>query len=339
MRHFVLESQMSNSNFSYSSLTPELQLDALASVGIYPETGLIQLNSYENRVSLFTDENKIRYVVKFYRPQRWNKAQLLEEHAFSLQLKRQGCLLAEPVSVEEQTLFEFQGYYFSLFKSLSARSLESDNLDHLYEVGAALGKLHKISSNGTFETRETLDIKTMLSTPIQQLKESKLVPKFISEELFSTMDKVEKLTTEIFGKHVFTAIRLHGDCHASNILMDADTPYFVDFDDCKMGPAIQDLWMLLSENKQEQKLQISTLLEGYEEELAFDNAQLALIEPLRSMRIIHYVSWINKRWKDPAFPLNFPWFTTDEYWLELLQSLKQQITNMQELPVSIQPDY
>ncbi|PKG39201.1 serine/threonine protein kinase [Psychromonas sp. Urea-02u-13] len=330
---------MPDSNFSYSSLTPELQLDALASVGIYPETGLMQLNSYENRVSLFTDENKIRYVVKFYRPQRWNEAQILEDHAFSLQLKEQGCLLAEPVLLEEKTLFEFQGYYFALFKSLSARSLESDNLDHLYEVGVTLGKLHKISSQGTFQTRERLDIKTMLSTPIKQLKESKLVPKFISEELFLTMDKVEKITTELFNKSNFTAIRLHGDCHASNILMDRDTPYLVDFDDCKIGPAVQDLWMLLSENKEEKKLQLSTLLEGYEEEFEFDSGQLALIEPLRSMRIIHYVSWINKRWSDPAFPLNFPWFTTDQYWLELLQSLQQQIINMQAPPVSMQPDY
>jgi Ser/Thr protein kinase RdoA (MazF antagonist) len=330
---------MPDTNFSYSSLTPELQLDALASVGIHPETGLMQLNSYENRVSLFTDENKIRYVVKFYRPQRWNEAQLLEDHAFSLQLKEQGCLLAEPVSLEDKTLFEFQGYYFALFKSLSARSLESDNLDHLYEVGVTLGKVHKTSSQGTFKTRERIDIKTMLSTPIKQLKESKLVPKFISEELFSTMDKVESLTTELFNKSNFIAIRLHGDCHASNILMDRDTPYLVDFDDCKMGPAVQDLWMLLSENKEEKKLQLSALLEGYEEEFEFDSAQLALIEPLRSMRIIHYVSWINKRWSDPAFPLNFPWFTTDQYWLELLQSLQQQIINMQAPPVSIQPDY
>ena len=156
---------MPNSNFSYTSLTPELQLDALASVGIYPDTGLMQLNSYENRVSLFSDENKIRYVVKFYRPQRWSEAQLLEDHAFSAQLKAQGCLLAEPVTLENKTLFEFQGYYFALFKSLSARSLETDNLDHLFEVGSALGKLHKVASQDTFKTRELLDVATLLSCP------------------------------------------------------------------------------------------------------------------------------------------------------------------------------
>tara|TARA_R110001583_G_scaffold51161_2_gene159696 strand:- start:19404 stop:20396 length:993 start_codon:yes stop_codon:yes gene_type:complete len=330
---------MQNSNFSYSSLTPELQLDALASVEIYPETGLIQLNSYENRVSLFTDENKVRYVVKFYRPQRWSKAQLLEEHAFSLELKTKGCTIANPVSLNKQTLFEFQGYYFALFKSLPARSLESENLDHLYEVGVALGKLHQIGSQGSFSAREAFDIRTMLTLPIEQLKQSPVIPRFIAEQLFSAMDEIEKITTKLFNQQSFKRIRLHGDCHASNILMNNDMPAFVDFDDCKMGPAMQDLWMLLSEDKKEQQLQLSTLLEGYEEILPFDRKQLALIEPLRSMRIIHYVSWINKRWEDPTFPLNFPWFSTDEYWQELLQSLQQQIINMQAPPVSIWPEY
>ncbi|GLS90416.1 stress response kinase A [Psychromonas marina] len=330
---------MPDSNFSYLSLTPELQLDALASVGIYPETGLIQLNSYENRVSLFTDENKVRYVVKFYRPQRWSEEQLLEDHAFSLELKAQGNCLSEPVTIDNKTLFVFQGYYFALFKSLSARSLESDNLDHLYEIGISLGKLHQTSSQQHFQSREVLDTETMLVQPIKQLKQSKLIPNAIREPLFAALDSVAIQATALFNAQPFTSIRLHGDCHASNILMDNDTPYFVDFDDCKTGPAVQDLWMLLSGNQQEQQLQLSTLLEGYEQEFEFHVGQLKLIEPLRSMRIIHYVSWINKRWSDPAFPLNFPWFTTDQYWQELLQSLQQQIINMQVAPLSTQPNY
>lgn len=330
---------MSDSNFSYLSLTPELQLDALASVGIYPESGLIQLNSYENRVSLFTDENKVRYVIKFYRPQRWTEAQLAEDHAFCLALKAQGNCLSAPVKIDKKTLFEFQGYYFALFKALSARSLEGDNLDHLYEIGIALGKLHKTSSQENFQSREVLDIDTMLLKPIEQLKQSKLIPTTIREPLFIAMDDISQLVEAHFNKQPFLSIRLHGDCHASNILMDNDTPYFVDFDDCKMGPAIQDLWMLLSGNQQEQQLQLSTLLEGYEQEFEFNTQQLSLIEPLRSMRIIHYVNWINKRWSDPAFPLNFPWFITDQYWKELLQSLQQQIINMQVAPISTQPNY
>ena len=329
---------MSNANFSYLSLTPEVQLDALASIGIYPESGLIALNSYENRVSLFTDENKVRYVVKFYRPQRWQKEQLQEEHQFCLELHKQGCHLAPPIEINKQSLFFFQGYYFAVFKNLSARTIELDNIDQLFEVGVALGKMHRIGAQGTFKHREQLDVQTMLSTPIQALQTSELIPHVIREPLFATLNTIEQQVIKQFRQNC-KAIRLRGDCHASNILVNGNDPYFVDFDDCKMGPAVQDLWMLLNGDRQEKQLQLSILLEGYQEEYEFEAQQLALIEPLRSMRIINYVNWINKRWSDPAFPKNFPWFTTDQYWKELLQSLQQQIITLEEAPLALQPCY
>ena len=329
---------MNNANFSYLSLTPELQLDALANIGIYPESGLIALNSYENRVSLFTDENKIRYVVKFYRPQRWQKEQLLEEHQFCLELQKQGCHLASPVEINGESLFFFQGYYFALFQSLSARTMEPDNIDQLFEVGAALGKMHRIGAQGRFQYREQLDVQAMLSAPIQALRTSELIPGFIREALFTALNTLEQKVIQQFnpGGEI---IRLHGDCHTSNILVAGEQPYFVDFDDCRMGPAVQDIWMLLSGDRQEKQLQLSMLLDGYQEEYEFDAQQLALIEPLRSMRMINYVNWINKRWSDPAFPKNFPWFTTDQYWKELLQSLKKQIITVEEAPLTLQPCY
>lgn len=326
-------------NFSYQSLTPELQLDALASIAVYPESGLISLNSYENRVSLFTDENKIRYVVKFYRPQHWSEEQLKEEHQFCHILYQKGCQIASPIEINKQTLFYFQGYYFALFHSLSARSMELDNIDILYDVGSALGKMHRIAAQGSFQHREALNSETMLSKPIKALRSSPYIPKFIYSELFTILDALEVETKKQFNSHKHKIIRLHGDCHASNILVRDNSPYFVDFDDCKMGPAIQDLWMLLSGTKQEKQLQLSMLLEGYEEEYEFDRKQLCLIEPLRTMRIINYVNWINKRWSDPAFPLNFPWFITDQYWKDLLQSLKEQLISLKEAPISLQPNY
>jgi len=326
-------------NFSYQSLTPELQLDALASIAVYPETGLISLNSYENRVSLFTDENKIRYVVKFYRPQHWSEAQLKEEHQFCQFLDQNDCQIAAPVEINQQSLFYFQGYYFALFHSLSARSMEQDNIDILYDVGCALGKMHRIAAQDSFKYRDPLNIETMLSNPIKALRASPYIPKFIREPLFATLEALELETAKQFNNHQHKTIRLHGDCHASNILLKDNLPYFVDFDDCKMGPAIQDLWILLSGTKSEKQLQLSMLLEGYEEECDFDRNQLCLIEPLRTMRIVNYVSWINKRWSDPAFPLNFPWFITDQYWKELLQSLKDQLIALKEEPISLQPNY
>jgi Ser/Thr protein kinase RdoA (MazF antagonist) len=328
---------MNNVNFSYLSLTPERQLDALASIAIYPVTGLLALNSYENRVFLFTDENNIRYVVKFYRPQRWNKEQLQEEHQFCLELHKNGCHLAPPVAINGESLFYFQGYYFALFQNLSARTIDLENIDQLFEVGAALGKMHRISSQSSFQHREKLDLQTMLCSPIQALQSSELIPCFIRQPLFSALTTLEQLVIKHYKPN--NIIRLHGDCHASNILVNNNSPYFVDFDDCKMGPAIQDLWMLLNGDRKEKQLQLAILLEGYQEEFEFNAQQLALIEPLRSMRIISYVNWINKRWSDPAFPKSFPWFTTDQYWKELLQSLQQQIITIEEAPLTLQPCY
>ena len=329
---------MSDANFSYQSLTPEVQLDALASIGIYPESGLMALNSYENRVYLFTNENKIRYVVKFYRPQRWRKEQLQEEHQFCLELHQHGCPVSPPVEINQQSLFLFAGYYFALFQSLSAHNVDIDDIDKLYDIGQSLGKMHRIAAQGSFKHRESLDVATMLSEPIKMLRTSTLIPKFIREPLFTTFTHLERLVIQKFNQ-TSKIIRLHGDCHSSNILVKGDRPYFVDFDDCKMGPAIQDLWLLLNGNKQEKQLQLSMLLEGYQEEYQFDNQQFSLIEALRSMRIVNYVNWINKRWTDPAFPKNFPWFTTDQYWKELLQSLQQQIIALEEAPLTLQPCY
>ncbi|WP_435235999.1 serine/threonine protein kinase [Psychromonas sp. PT13] len=329
---------MSDDNFSYLSLTPEVQLDALATIGIYPETGLTALNSYENRVFLFTDENKIRYVVKFYRPNRWNKSQLQEEHAFCLALHQESCPIAPPVVINGETLFFFEGYYFALFNSLSARTMEPDNIDLLYDVGQALGKIHHIGAQQSFHHREHLDVQTMLISPIKELHQSKLIPTFIREPFFASLSTLENKIIEHYDGNI-PMICLHGDCHTSNILINKDEPFFVDFDDCKMGPAVQDLWMLLNGDKAEKQLQLSMLLEGYQEEHDFNNKELALIEPLRSMRMINYVNWINKRWTDPAFPMNFPWFTSDQYWKELLQSLNQQITAMDDNPLTLQPNY
>lgn len=329
---------MNDINFSYLSLTPELQLDALASIAIYPVTGLQALNSYENRVFLFTDENNIRYVVKFYRPQRWSREQLQEEHQFCLELHKHGCHLAPPVEINGKSLFYFQGYYFALFQSLSARTIDLENIDQLFEIGVALGKMHRIGSSSSFQHREQLNVQTMVSNPIQALQSSELIPDFIRQPLFAALTTLEQQVIRHF-KQNSNIIRLHGDCHASNILVNDNLPYFVDLDDCKMGPAIQDLWMLLNGDRKEKQLQLAMLLEGYQEEFEFNTQQLALIEPLRSMRIISYVNWINKRWSDPAFPKNFPWFTTDQYWKELLQSLQQQIIAIEEAPLTLQPCY
>lgn len=323
---------------TYQSLTPECQLDALASLGIYPETGLLALNSYENRVYSFVDENKIRYVVKFYRPERWNKQQLLEDHQFSERLHAAGLNLSAPIVFDGKTLHCFAGYHFALFNNLSARSLAVDNVDSLYDVGIALGQLHKVGEKHQFKHRPTLDVIETIQQAANGLSDCAYIPKKIKAPFLEIIDKIKHKISH-FDKQTLPMIAIHGDAHASNILLKDEQPYWVDFDDCKMGPAVQDIWMLLNGDRADQQLQLSMILEGYQEEHDFDMRQLNEIESLRTMRIINYVNWINNRWSDPAFSRNFPWFTTDQYWKELLQSLQQQLMRLDEAPLTLQPLY
>ena len=323
---------------TYQSLTPECQLDALASIGIYPETGLLALNSYENRVYSFVDENQIRYVVKFYRPERWNEQQLLEDHQFSERLLAAGLNLSAPITFEGKTLHCFAGYHFALFNNLSARSLAVDNVDSLYDVGIALGQLHKVGEKHQFKHRPTLEVIETIQQAANGLKDCVYLPKKIKAPLLETIDKIKYKISHL-NRPTLPMIAIHGDAHASNILLKDEQPYWVDFDDCKMGPAVQDIWMLLNGDRADQQLQLSMILEGYQEEHDFDTRQLSEIESLRTMRIINYVNWINSRWSDPAFSRNFPWFTTDQYWKELLQSLQQQLMLLDEAPLTLQPQY
>ncbi|TEW52150.1 serine/threonine protein kinase [Psychromonas algicola] len=329
---------MVNANLTYQSLTPECQLDALASIGIYPETGLLALNSYENRVYSFVDEQQMRYVVKFYRPERWNEQQLLEDHQFSERLLSAGLNLSAPIAFEGKTLHSFAGYYFALFNNLSARSLAVDNIDSLYDVGIALGQLHKVGEKHQFKYRPALDVIETIQQAANGLMNCVYIPTTIKTPLLETIANIENKISHL-NKQTLPMIAIHGDAHASNILLKDEQPYWVDFDDCKMGPAVQDIWMLLNGDKTDQQLQLSMILEGYQEEHDFDTRQLSEIESLRTMRIINYVNWINSRWSDPAFSRNFPWFTTDQYWKELLQSLQQQLMLLDEAPLTLQPQY
>ena len=329
---------MVSATLTYQSLTPECQLDALASIGIYPETGLLALNSYENRVYSFVDENQIRYVVKFYRPERWNEQQLLEDHQFSERLLSAGLNLSAPITFEGKTLHCFAGYHFALFNNLSARSLAVDNVDSLYDVGIALGQLHKVGEKHQFKHRPTLDVIETIQQAANGLRDCAYIYQKNQSAVLETIDKIKNKISHL-NKPTLPMIAIHGDAHASNILLKDEQPYWVDFDDCKMGPAVQDIWMLLNGDRADQQLQLSMILEGYQEEHDFDTRQLSEIETLRTMRIINYVNWINSRWSDPAFSRNFPWFTTDQYWKELLQSLQQQLMLLDEAPLTLQPQY
>jgi Ser/Thr protein kinase RdoA (MazF antagonist) len=323
------------SKFSFEDLTPDLILDAIESVGIYPESGLLALNSYENRVYQFKAEDGLRYVVKFYRPERWSKAQIQEEHDFAFELAEAEVPVVAPVKHQGQSLFTHQGYSFVLFPSVGGRLFEVDNLDQLDVMGRLIGRMHQVAKSKVFSHRPTLNCEEYLHTAKVHLQKSNLVPKGISTAFYTILDLViAQAQTQYKEVH---SIRLHGDCHAGNILWAGDALMFVDLDDSRQGPAIQDLWMMLSGDRQTQLLQLDTLVSGYEEFCDFDHSQLKLIEPLRAMRIIHYMGWVAKRWSDPAFVRNFSWFAEDKYWEQQVLALKEQLAALQEAPLKLLP--
>jgi Ser/Thr protein kinase RdoA (MazF antagonist) len=318
--------------FDFSGLGPDLILDAIESLEIRVESGLLALNSYENRVYQFMAEDKRRYVVKFYRPQRWTELQINEEHQFSLELASHDIPVVAPLMANGNTLHDYQGYYFALFPSVGGRQFEVDNLEQLEWMGRFIGRLHAVSKSVKFEHRPTLTVEEFLIEPLNQLKKNALIPDYLNSPFFAILEPVVKKASELYRATPTDNIRLHGDCHPGNILW-RDGPTFVDLDDCRNGPAIQDLWMMLSGDRQQQTLQLDTLIKAYQEFAEFDKEQLKLIEPLRAIRMVHYMAWLNKRWQDPAFPQAFPWFADGKYWEQQILALKEQLSALQESPL------
>lgn len=317
------------SNFSFAGLTPDTILDALESMGFYASSGLLALNSYENRVYQFRAEDGNRYVAKFYRPERWSEAQIEEEHQFTRELQDAEVPVVAPVLRDNKSLFSHQGYRFALFPSVGGRQFEMDNLDQLDMLGRLIGRMHQVAKAGHFSARPTMNCDEYLDQAKAQLQQSNLVSMAMETPFFTVLDQVISSTKQSYQTNAM--MRLHGDCHAGNILWSNEQQLtFVDLDDSRQGAAVQDIWMMLSGDRNNQLLQLDTLISAYEEFCDFDHQQFTLIEPLRAMRMVHYMGWLAKRWTDPAFVRNFSWFATDKYWEQQTLALKEQLSALQE---------
>ncbi|WP_283126171.1 serine/threonine protein kinase [Providencia stuartii] len=325
------------SHFHFSEISPDLILDALMEAGIYPESGLTELNSYENRVYQFQDESRKRFVVKFYRPERWNRSQIQEEHDFTLELQDAELPVAAPLEFAGQTVLEFGGFMFAIFPSIGGRQYEADNLFQLEEVGRLLGRTHQIGKKSTFMFRPTLGVTEYLDQPRQIMAQTELIAPKWKETFLESLDKLIAQVKKDWPV-ITSPLRLQGDCHPGNILW-RDEAWLVDFDDARNGPAVQDLWMLLNGSRQEQVLQLDTLLEAYNEFCDFDVKELKLIEPLRAMRMVHYLGWIIRRWQDPAFPRAFSWIREDDFWQRQSIEFAQQLERLQEPPLQLAPQF
>lgn len=323
--------------FNFANLTPDLLLDALESIGVYAGSGLLALNSYENRVYQFLDDEGTRWVTKFYRPERWSDAQILEEHQFAFELVQQEVPVVAPVLRGGASLFHHNGYRFALYPSRGGRNVELDNLDQLEWIGRFLGRIHTVGSRTRFLSRPDLSLQEVQRSAALLIGGNWL-PDGLQRPFEAILEPLLKhLETALAPLGKVECLRLHGDCHASNILWTDGGPNFVDLDDARNGPAVQDLWMLLSGARDEQLMQLDTLLSGYEEFCEFDHRQLALIEPLRAARMINYMAWLARRWQDPAFPLSFPWFNTQKYWEGQILALKEQLAALDEPPLTLFP--
>lgn len=362
------DTQHHPSRHAFESLTPDVVLDALASVGLYGDGRLTALNSYENRVYQVHLEHGLdrdakapsAVVVKFYRPERWSDAQIREEHSFSVELMAAEVPVVGPLKLQGERLHHFGGFPFSVSPQRGGRAPELDDFEVLEWIGRFLARIHTVGAAKPFVHRPALDVQSFGQDSLDWLLSHDMVPLDVQSAWQKVCENaINKIANYVYFKTAtaknssktgknninnansdIQTIRLHGDCHSGNILwtptdLPLGGPHFVDLDDARSGPAVQDVWMLLSGDRRQQTTQLSALIDGYEQFRPFDRRELALIEPLRTLRLIHYSAWLARRWQDPTFPINFPWFGTSDYWKSQVVMLEEQIEAMQEEPLMV----
>ncbi|WDZ97377.1 serine/threonine protein kinase [Herbaspirillum sp. WKF16] len=320
---------------SFATLSPDTVLDALDAVGLYGDGRLLALNSYENRVYQVGMEEGPPVVAKFYRPLRWSDEQILEEHAFSQQLADAEVPVVPALALEGGcTLQRHAGFRFAVFRRHGGRAPELDAPDTLEWMGRFIGRIHAVGAQQPFLHRPALDIATFGEEPRDWLLANDFIPMDVLSAYKSTVEHALDGVRRCFDRAGdLKTLRLHGDCHVGNVLWTDTGPHFVDFDDSRSGPAVQDLWMLLSGERPDMVRQLADLLAGYESFCEFEPRELYLIEALRTLRLIHYCAWLARRWSDPAFPVAFPWFNTQRYWQDRILELREQIALMDEPPL------
>lgn len=320
----------------YHLLAPDTILTALDYYTLKTDGRLLALNSYENRVYQVGLDDGTSVIAKFYRPGRWSEAAILEEHRFTQELAEAELPVATPLTFNGKTLLENGGFRFTLYPRLPGRAPELDRSEHLKQFGRPVARIHNIGALQKFEHRPTLSITEFGEEPVQFLLANDWIPPDLRAAYESLSRDLLAGIRDCFARAgTYTSLRLQGDCHPGNVLWHTDGPWLVDFDDARQGPAIQDLWMFLSGDRDYMQARLNELLEGYCSFRDFDPQELNLIEALRSLRMLYHAAWIARRWEDPAFPRAFPWFNSNRFWEEHLLSLREQFALMQEPPLTI----
>lgn len=310
-------------------------LDALESLGLAVDGRMTALSSYENRVYQVMLDDDQALVAKFYRPNRWSDAQILEEHSFAAELMADEIPVVGPLQLQGRTLHHAHGFAFSVSPRRGGRSPELDDAEVLAWIGRFIARIHNVGARTPFAHRPRLNVATLGQASRDALLQAHLIPLDQQAAWLEACDQALAAVMQAFEAAPAKPIRLHGDCHPGNILwtptdLPQGGPHFVDLDDARTGPAIQDLWMLVSGDRAQRSHQLGLLIDGYEEMRELDRRELALIEPLRTLRLIHYSAWLAQRQDDPSFQQNFPWFGTSDYWAGQAHMLVEQCEAMQE---------
>jgi len=327
--------------YPFQFLGPDAVLDAVESLGYEANGQVFALNSYENRVYQIGLEGGDKLVCKFYRPDRWSDAQILEEHQFSQQLSDLEIPVVAPLSINGDTLqvcqIQGEAFRFAVFPYQRGRAPEFDQDAHLEVIGRFLGRVHRVGAQAAFTHRPAFSVQSFAEDSASFLLENDFIP-------LSLLQAYESLSQDLMGRlndrfqdvaGQISIFRVHGDCHPGNVLWQDNTPFFVDLDDARNGPAVQDLWMLLSGDDMQMQRQLGIIVEAYEQFNEFDVRELVLIEPLRTMRMMHYAAWLARRWVDPAFPRNFPWFESERFWSDHVLALREQLAALDAPPLRL----
>jgi Ser/Thr protein kinase RdoA (MazF antagonist) len=304
----------------YAGLTPDLVLDAVTACGLWPDGRLLALNSYENRVWQVGLEDTAPVIAKFYRPARWSDAAIAEEHAFGRELADAELPVVAPLAFNGNTLLEHAGFRYALTPRHGGRAPSLESTEQLEWLGRLIARIHTVGARASFVHRERIDQTTMIDQPMQNVLASALLPTVMHERYRAAVQRLSHAVRARFdAAGPIRSLRLHGDCYPGNVLWTDAGPHFVDLDDARTGPAVQDLWMLSHDDRA-----MTAILDGYQTMRDFDHAELALIPALRAMRQLHYAGWIAARWNDPAFPVAFPFAAESRWW-------EQHIIDVHEL--------
>lgn len=319
----------------FAKLSQDLVIDAVESTGRISDLRVFPLNSYENRVYQVGIEDGEPLIAKFYRPDRWSREQILEEHMFTLELAEADIPVVPPMTDDSgSTLFEYNDFLFSLSRRQGGHAPALDDLDNLYQLGQLFGRIHRIGAATPFKSRPALTIEAFGEDSVELILRDWIPAELRPAYETLAMDLLDRIRQR-WQETQPTLIRTHGDGHIGNILYRDERIWLVDLDDCRSAPAVQDLWMFLAGERDQQTKAISELVEGYNEFHDFRPGELNLVETLRTLRIMQHSAWLARRWQDPAFPRAFTWFNSPRYWSDHILALREQMPLLEAPPLQL----